>query len=196
MSRKTDRGLATKLEAIYAQLPAIACRGRCAEACGAILLSSGEADRLRRYAHQTPRTTTAGTRCIYLTPQDRCRVYAVRPLICRVFALVKRMSCPHGCVPDRWLTDHEFVTLAAQVEDVAGELQITTPEGAQPIGAGRGFQDLRAHLSEVDEAAVNVYAELTRGLRALHGGRIIGVAPRADDEERWQRVGRPRPQKE
>lgn len=196
MSRKTNHGLAEKLEAIYAQLPTVACRGLCAEACGGILLAVGEAERVRRYAHQAPRTTPDGRRCIYLTEHERCRVYPVRPLICRVFGLVKRMSCPHGCLPDRWLTDHEFVALAAQVEDVAGEMLITTPDGAPPLGGGRSFQDLRSHLSEVDTRTADLYAELTRGVRALHGGRIVAVTPRADGAPAWQNIDRPRPEKD
>jgi Fe-S-cluster containining protein len=33
----------------------------------------------------------------------RCRVYDRRPLICRLFGMVKAMRCPHGCRPVAWV---------------------------------------------------------------------------------------------
>jgi Fe-S-cluster containining protein len=48
--------------------------------------------------------------CQFLMPiVGTCRVYKLRPLICRIWGTVDHplMRCTHGCVPDRWLTHNE-----------------------------------------------------------------------------------------
>lgn len=174
------------LDALYAQLPTIECKGGCAVACGPIPLTDVEARRLQLATHRKPKTImltpavvdasgdTRHERCIYLTDQDRCSAYAVRPLVCRAFGLVKRMSCMRGCLPDRWLTDREFLQLAQAVEAVGGgRLLMTHPDGLTRHPAG-GFLGVDVHGGRGDDQ-VNADAERTRGLRALHGGRIIAA---------------------
>lgn len=55
--------------------------------------------------------------CPSLTASGRCAVYSVRPMICRVWGLVREMACPWGCVPDRWLSGREVQRLLASVAD-------------------------------------------------------------------------------
>jgi Fe-S-cluster containining protein len=177
MSHKTDRKRAAKLEALYARLPTVACRGLCAEACGPVPMTTFEAVRLRRAdpRHRWPMVVLRNERprCCYLTDADRCGVYDVRPLVCRVWGTVKRLSCMHGCTPDRWLTDHEFAALAQAAERLGGALVVSD------LGALRksdqSFFDLDA--SAVSPEFADHWAEVVRGLRALHGGRIVGAAP-------------------
>jgi Putative zinc- or iron-chelating domain len=177
VSRRTDAERHAKLDAIYARLPRVACRGLCGIACGPIPMSVVEADRLRRTAHKAPRTTPGqigdrdAWRCIYLRSTERCEVYAVRPLICRVWGTVKRMSCPWGCTPDRWLSDHEFLAVAQEVERVGGGTVVTTPDGLEPIDVAFAAIDASNTPAEYAEAE----AERVRVLRILHGGRIMGL---------------------
>lgn len=180
MSKKTHAALYAKLEALYARLPRLACRGLCTIACGGIIATRGEAERMRRaHPERRPLHLAPGTRCGYLTAAGRCRVYAVRPLICRAYGTVGRMSCPHGCTPDRWMGDLEFLELAAEVERLAGEMMINTPDGPAPLGDG--FLELAARIkargAEYTPEQLEAAASATRDLRALHGGRIVGVAP-------------------
>lgn len=175
MSKKTHRDRYAKLDALYAQLPRIACRGLCTACCGPIPMSTVEADRMRRAhpEHLTGRTTDNHA-CGYLTAGGRCSVYAVRPLICRVFGVVKRMSCQHGCEPDRWLSDREFLLIAQSIERLGAPLVVTTEHGLVPL------QDsflLIPVPTEDEMGRLEHYSDLTRGLRALNGGRIIGLAP-------------------
>jgi Fe-S-cluster containining protein len=175
-ARKYDAAWAA-LDAIYAALPRVACQGRCAITCGPIPLTDLEARRLHTTTHTKPRTipvdevdaqgNTRRQRCVYLTPRDRCGAYGVRPLICRVFGVLKSLSCMHGCVPDRWLTDEEFLRIAQAVERVI----VTTPEGLV-IAEGEAFGGI---VPTRDPAAVAENAERTRSLRALHGGRIMAA---------------------
>lgn len=48
--------------------------------------------------------------CQFLRPIfGTCRVYALRPLICRLWGLVDHpaMRCRFGCIPERWITAEE-----------------------------------------------------------------------------------------
>jgi hypothetical protein len=174
VSKKTNRDLYAKIDALYRQLPTVACRGLCGVCCGPIPLTMVEADRLRR-SHPTRLAPAVvnENRCVYLTPTSRCSVYDVRPLICRCFGLLKRMSCPWGCVPSSWLTDHAFGRLSQQLEQIAGTLMVTTVDGLQPHGGS--FLDLNLHAVTPEYA--EHYADLTRTARALHHGRITAVLP-------------------
>jgi Fe-S-cluster containining protein len=194
MSKAAGRKLAAafaKLDAIYAELPALACRGECAIACGPIVISDLEARRLQLATHQKPRTVIKlladggphterpRERCVYLTPADRCGVYAIRPLICRAWGMVRMMSCMHGCLPARWLKDDEFLRLAQQIEAFAGGRVLRTgPAGLAHVD-GESF--LRFGTPTKSAAAIEATAERTRSLRALHGGRITLAHDAKDD---------------
>jgi Fe-S-cluster containining protein len=180
--RKYRQAIAA-LDALYATLPTIACTGRCAIACGPIILTPLEARRLQVTTHRKPRTlpvtavdvagNTLRQRCVYLH-EDRCTAYAVRPLICRAWGVVKQLSCMHGCVPDRWLTEVELVAVAQAIERVGGLLVQTDVDGLtrSPVDTWFGLAPQRS----LDAIAVD--AERTRSLRALHGGRIVAVVDR------------------
>jgi len=180
-----------RLDAAYAQLPALVCQGHCAIACGAIVLTDLEARRLHLATHEPPRTVIKvladgppsterpRERCIYLTPADRCGVYAIRPLICRAWGLVRMMSCMHGCLPARWLKDDEFLRLAQQIEAFAGGRVLrTSPQG---LGHVTGESFTRFGQPTKSPAAIEAHAERVRGLRALHGGHIVAAVDAKDD---------------
>lgn len=173
--------LGQQLEALYARLPAITCRGDCAVACGPIVLTDLEARRLQAATHIKPRTVflpmavvdahgdRRHERCIYLDARDRCRAYAVRPFICRAFGLLRLLSCPRGCMPDVWLRDTDFAALAREIEALGGGRVLrTTPQGL--VDTGDRFSFLHPQRPEAD---IDEDAERTRSLRALHGGRIV-----------------------
>jgi hypothetical protein len=81
---------AAKLEAVYAQIQKIACKGLCFDACGPIVMSGVEYARLGE-----PVFTTL--RCPVLGPDNRCTKYEVRPTICRLWGVAEGTQCPHGC---------------------------------------------------------------------------------------------------
>ena len=87
------------LESIYASLPSVVCQGLCAESCGPIACSQAEANRMEAAAGR-PLEFTSGLTCGYLDPvQRRCTVYAMRPLVCRLWGVTTKMACPWGCQP-------------------------------------------------------------------------------------------------
>jgi Fe-S-cluster containining protein len=175
--RKTDRKAIAKLEALYARLPTVACKGLCSVAChSSIPLTVLEATRIRKAGRTLPMAQHG--QCRYLTRGQRCGVYDVRPLICRVWGVLKRMSCMHGCIPDRWLSDYEFLDIAQAIERLAGPLVETTATGQLQMSDQKSLLLIDP---TVPPDMADHYADVTRNLRALHGGRIQSVMPAYED---------------
>lgn len=188
-----DREAFATLDALYARLPSIVCQRKCGIACGAVPVTDLEARRVQLAAHVKPRTIPVTVvppgevasrtieRCIYLRGEAACTVYAVRPLICRVWGLTKMLSCMHGCVPSRWVSDLEFLDLARAVERLGGGRVLrTTPTGlsTDPMESYESIAATIAMATASGErtktaAALDADAEHTRSLRAIFGGRII-----------------------
>ena len=182
MSKPTreERAAFAQLDALYAELPPMVCKGQCGIACkGGIVLTDLEARRLQLTTHRKPRTTDARGRCVYLTADERCNAYAVRPLICRAWGLVKMMSCMHGCVPAKWLDDRTFLRIAVAIETLGGGRVLRTATSGLVHAEGESFTRVAFELAQqppADETRLAREArdaERTRNLRALHGGRIM-----------------------
>jgi Fe-S-cluster containining protein len=112
------------LDAIYAELPAIECRGRCHDACTSIDMTGVERRRIAEAGVSIPRRTVADRPlpCPALTMWRRCGVYEIRPLICRLWGLTRAMRCSYGCVPDGgYLTESQALEFIARVHEAAGE---------------------------------------------------------------------------
>ena len=104
-----------QLQALYAELPQIACRGLCYGACGPVMASRLEVHQLGAPVAFHRHTLN----CVFLDAiHRRCLAYDQRPMICRVYGVSRGLPCGHGCVPDRWLTDaegREFVDRAMAI---------------------------------------------------------------------------------
>jgi hypothetical protein len=183
ITRAEREGFAA-LDAVYATLPPIACQQQCGIAChGGIVLTDLEARRLQIATHIKPRTTDERGRCVYLSADERCTVHPIRPLICRTWGLVKRLSCMHGCVPPVWLGDRSFLAAAVAVEQIGGGRVLrTTVDGLAQFESDKTFTELAAAavLSPVDDGVIAREAERVRVLRALHGGRILVAKDHTD----------------
>lgn len=107
------------LEALYSELPKLECKGLCQEVCGVVPSTPPEQWRVMGVLGHVPQHQ--GLECPLLV-KGRCSVYTIRPLICRLFGMVKddeRMRCPHGCVPERWLTAKEAHGFISRAEEIA-----------------------------------------------------------------------------
>lgn len=93
------------IKKIYRSLPQVNCKGKCTEACGPILFSKAEEDRMRRRAIAPP-SFTEDLVCDKLK-KGRCSIYENRPYVCRAFGATAQMRCPFGCVPTRWIPEPE-----------------------------------------------------------------------------------------
>lgn len=108
------------LETLYAQIPRIACQGLCQEACGPLGMAYLEWVQIRR---KSPlRLAEAKQVACPLLKRGRCTVYAVRPIICRLWGTAENMPCPWSCRPERYLTMTEADALMHQVDELSQQV--------------------------------------------------------------------------
>jgi hypothetical protein len=114
--RRQDR----ELDALYQTLPHLECQGFCHDSCGPIEMSVREQARIIERARK-PITCNKGASCSMLTEDRRCSVYDIRPIICRLWGLVRSMPCPYGCRPEGGLlSDAEGARLIAEADRIGG----------------------------------------------------------------------------
>lgn len=138
----------TDLDQLYAQVPALVCRGLCQSSCGPIEMSARERQRLRQHGVTVPPRQQAldlraaggadgaGYACPALSEDGACRVHELRPMVCRLWGAVRSLPCPHGCAPEGGLLPD-----ADGMDLLAASLQAG--------GAPAGFQDVHAGVGEV-----------------------------------------------
>jgi hypothetical protein len=94
-----------KLKNLYAEVPAIKCKGLCAPiACTEIGMSLDEVRHLTNASGVPPKQKDG--LCNQLK-DGRCGSYADRPVACRLWGVVDAMRCPHGCETEKVLSDGE-----------------------------------------------------------------------------------------
>lgn len=79
-------------------IPEFECRPGCHDCCGPVTASSEEMSRLPQKNGEEHARALAELSCPHLG-ENGCRVYAERPLICRLFGTTPRLACPHGSRP-------------------------------------------------------------------------------------------------
>lgn len=112
------------IRALYEKLPKIHCAGLCVESCGPIGMSRIEFNEVKRVSGRNCGQEMAG---VFLLDFDRktgacpllkdglCGAYEARPAVCRLFGASRKMPCPFGCVPERWLTEAEEQFLFSEI---------------------------------------------------------------------------------
>lgn len=118
------------LEGLYALVPDIDCRGRCANSCGPIDMSIAERQRIRSLGKEIPRWTQENAirwanqerlDCPALGAFRQCTVYDVRPLICRLWGVTEGMPCVWGCKPKAgYLSDEDALVLIGRSMEIGG----------------------------------------------------------------------------
>lgn len=93
-----------ELDALYAAVPAMQCKGLCHHSCSSVMMTEVERERIAaRHGVTIPdgafELGKPGGRCPALNIFGRCAVYGDRPLVCRLWGAVPGMECPHGCEP-------------------------------------------------------------------------------------------------
>lgn len=162
---------AAELDALWAQLPPIDCRGDCWDSCGPIRMTEPERARIAEHGHHVPDADLTGGAyvCPALTMFHQCAVYDVRPTICRLWGLVDSMPCPFGCRPDGGLLpDARGYDILARSLEIAGQhaaaARMRTP-WATPELAARSTALLKAGRKADEEA----HAEHRRYVEAQAG---------------------------
>lgn len=109
------------LDALYAKLPTLDCKGLCWRGCSVIPMSVRERERAELALGERVVSTLPNLRCSALTVDRKCAIYEHRPLICRLWGLVEGMPCEHGCKPDPgYLSDEEGKHLLAEALHIGG----------------------------------------------------------------------------
>ena len=102
------------VDLLYARLPELECKQLCQESCGPILMSKIEWERIIERLGYEP-VGDASLKCPMLAQDGKCSVYDIRPAICRLYGMVKKLACEHKCVPKRWVSDDEARKLLAKI---------------------------------------------------------------------------------
>lgn len=115
-----------RLDAIYARLPTVQCKGLCYESCSMIAYSAAERRRIEDAGEAPPSVTmvnrkgVAVPQCDKLDIFQRCSIYEHRPLVCRMYGASERLECPFGCRPDRYLSEPEERAIFEEIMDLEG----------------------------------------------------------------------------
>lgn len=124
------------LDDLYKLVPVLECRGKCQEACGPIDMSTAEHRRIVNLGIIIPRATQAkrvsdlAMTCPALTMLGTCRVYNVRPMICRLWGAIQSMACPHGCRPEGGFLPEQMSRALLILAGAIGEGQAMTVDEA------------------------------------------------------------------
>lgn len=140
-----------QLQALYEELPHINCAGFCHDSCGPIQVSIREQDRMEKMAG-VELTCGLGPTCSMLTPDRRCGVYEIRPLICRLWGLTESMPCPYGCKPERVVPDDEAMMMIFRSLQIGGRptnLQEKTERDIQKQMRLLGEEELRRRACSI-----------------------------------------------
>ncbi len=144
------------LRALYDQIPAIpACDGRCWTSCGPIDMSHRERSRIRAAGvritpWQDAKAAAETFWCDALTGDNRCAVYEMRPLVCRLWGAAEGLECPFGCVPEGgWLPREKAYRLIAESMRIGGHRNASDSPGQADEAPGR--PGLRAELERIRE---------------------------------------------
>lgn len=101
----------TALDALYAELPEVGCKGLCESHCvrDTVEFSPVETMRVERETGVRVKPLKQGVEPCAALHRGRCTVHSIRPMICRLFGAADGMRCEHGCLPTRWLTDQDMM---------------------------------------------------------------------------------------
>ena len=101
-------------------IPSFECIPGCHDCCGPVTTSSEEMSRLPVKSDTEHEVALNDFNCVHLGPSG-CKVYAERPLICRLFGTTPHMTCPNGCRPEEMIEPdierqvHHFIANTRQV---------------------------------------------------------------------------------
>lgn len=126
------------LEALYAELPQMRCEGLCSDSCYSLAQTPLEQELVReRTGVELDLVQVPPTACPALTMLNRCGVYEVRPMICRLWGMTPGLRCQYGCEPEGGFLSaqqtYEFLARAAELDgDVALARQMREPFEQDP----------------------------------------------------------------
>ena len=108
------------LKKIYSKIPAVDCKGHCAEACANVPALPVENKYLEHIGIEPfddetvviKKLTESGKSeaCKHLK-DGKCSIYDNRPIICRLYGTTTTLKCSWGCVPKKYLPNQNAQAL-------------------------------------------------------------------------------------
>lgn len=111
------------LQEIYAAIPKIECKKLCAAYCGPVPFTPEERKRMIRVFGSMPKLSDGLSCGALCSISGTCNAYEARPFICRLWGVVPRLECPHGCKPERYLSTSEERKLMQAYNSLRPEIQ-------------------------------------------------------------------------
>ena len=125
-------GTLRRLAALLAQVPTVACTGRCAtRACRDLTVSALDIAHVRHATGHTL-TTHGDHACSLLDDSGTCQAHEQRPLVCRLYGVHEYLACPFGCQPEQWLDTATAVELLTAIERLDPRAATYLRIGAEP----------------------------------------------------------------
>lgn len=91
-----------KLETVYNQIPSCSCVANCGRCCGLVMPSLAELRNIKDWCvvhhieYKDFLDITGEGDCPYLSPEQKCLIYPVRPFLCRMLGASVDTPCPIG----------------------------------------------------------------------------------------------------
>lgn len=115
-----------RLQELYGMIPSIQCKKSCHECCGAHPWFPVEALNIRKFLFENNVGEMHAENLLALCPyieKDGCLIHPVRPILCRLFGVVKHckhsiadMECPFAPKPEHMLSEEQAHELISEVE--------------------------------------------------------------------------------
>ncbi len=105
-----------KLQTLYDSLPELKCKGLCYESCGPIGMEPIEVENISNASHEIP-TVNKEFVCSALV-NNRCSIYEQRPAVCRLYGMVPKLACPHGCRPRKKMTNNKGRKFLKEIQEI------------------------------------------------------------------------------
>lgn len=120
----SKKSIFSEVDALYKKLPELDCKGLCQECCGPILMTRLEWWRIQQRTGMSlekfQQETSKDYVCAMLDKsKGACKVYDIRPMVCRIWGSTPKVKCPFGCQPKRWVEDEEVAELLTEVDKIS-----------------------------------------------------------------------------
>lgn len=151
------------LHRIYSEVPSTNCKGLCVQACGPVMGTPAEVERITERCGSFPLPLADGSLTCNKLDGGRCSIYADRPLVCRLYGATRELRCQHGCSPAGGFIPERT---GRKLLQRAGRIQPRDPASAEAAATAIG----NAVHDRVEE---KLRVDLKTGLM-----RSAGVVPR------------------
>lgn len=116
-----------KLNAIYAKIPGIECKGLCHPSCTIVPAAKIEIKRTKsRMGGKNPFNPVIALKHLQdgankipscgALKDNKCSIYTARPAICRLYGVAEGLECHFGCVPKKKISKQEAYQIVREIE--------------------------------------------------------------------------------